>query len=283
MRSIILPIALAAAGCASMPAAVPIDSEAAVAPVIAAERAFAARHQEVSVKRAFLEFSAPDGVSVEAPGVKNVHDSWNARPDRNNAGFIKWWPAFAGVARSGDLGFTTGPAVFGDNAGFSTYFTIWKKQPDGSWKWLIDLGPKADKLTSGPSDPVTVVPVSLVPAIDPARAWDELRAIDTDLGQAMLADNRALLTKFAPEGRLLGRGLEPAIGSAAAAAALSGQPAAITAKPEGGGVSAAGDLGWTFGYANWKDGNAEKRGAYVRAWQRRPQGWVVLVDALNPF
>ena len=58
---------------------------------------------------------------------------------------LEWHPNKAGVARSGDLGYTSGTYVwtFKDASGKpmsdkGKYLTVWKKQPDGSWKVLFD-------------------------------------------------------------------------------------------------------------------------------------------------
>jgi ketosteroid isomerase-like protein len=269
-----------AASCTSQS---PPDSRAAAAPVIAAERAFAERHQSVSIKQSFGEFSAPDGVAVTPDGVVNVKTFIAGWPDRADAGFILWWPAFAGIARSGDLGFTTGPASFGGGRRYTDYFTIWRRQPDGGWKWMIDLGTdKGVKPAGGPDDPVATVPLPAVRPLAPARAWAELLALDTALGAASGRDAAALAPRFAPEARAIGWDEAPVTGAAAIAAALARRPA-MAMKPAGGGVSAAGDFGWTYGYADWTEAGQAKRGPSLRAWQRRSRGWVILVDNVHPF
>lgn len=60
---------------------------------------------------------------------------------------LRWKPDFAEMARSGELGYTTGPAKLrGKNAQGQTverdsrYLTVWKKQKDGTWKVAFDLG-----------------------------------------------------------------------------------------------------------------------------------------------
>ena len=62
---------------------------------------------------------------------------------------LVWWPLWAGIARSGDLGFTTGPYTADGRPG-GYYFTVWAKQPDGSWKWLFDGGPPSDQTGAAP-------------------------------------------------------------------------------------------------------------------------------------
>ena len=272
-------LALGACAHAGAPAQVSAD------PVIAAERAFAARGQQVSVKQAFSEYAAPDGVMVTPEGPKNARAYVATWPDRDDKGFIKWWPIYAGIAASGDLGFTTGPATYADGArGYTYFFTVWKKQPDGSWKWMIDMGARAPNASPfGPDTPVEVSPHSPVARLDPAAAWAGLQAVEAELGRASGEDHAAAYrTRLAPEGRINGFEGHPAVGRDAVAAALAKRPARIAMTSAGGGVSDAGDLGWTYGRARWTEGAAEKSGGYMRVWRRRPEGWVVLADLISP-
>jgi ketosteroid isomerase-like protein len=276
-----LPLIALAASCASSSA--PVDSRAAAEPVIAAERAFAARHQQVSVKRSFLENAAPDGVMVTPDGVRDAREFIATWPDDDNKGFIAWWPNLAGIARSGDLGFTTGPASFGGGRRYTDYFTVWKKQPDGSWKWMIDLGTqKGAKPGGGPDDPVAIVPVSAA-FQRPATAWADLQGSEQALNRVFHSEEAETLSSlYAPEARILGWQDAPQTGRSAAAAMRRAR-GMIAAESKGGGVSSAGDLGWTYGYASWSEAGTAKRGPYLRVWQRRAEGWLVLVENMYAF
>lgn len=60
---------------------------------------------------------------------------------------MHWYPIRAKVSSSGDLGYTYGGwemmtrGVAGDDTLiFGVYCTVWERQPDGSWKYLIDGG-----------------------------------------------------------------------------------------------------------------------------------------------
>jgi ketosteroid isomerase-like protein len=60
-------------------------------------------------------------------------------------GDTTWHPNKVGVARSGELGYTSGTTdlTFKDAAGKTVtkrgnYLTVWKKDADGSWKVLFD-------------------------------------------------------------------------------------------------------------------------------------------------
>ena len=128
------------------------------APVVAAERAFAADGLALGVRDAFLKHSAPEAI-VFQPDVQKVHELFPKQdPDKGGPPLV-WWPLWAGIARSGDLGFTTGPYSYdGQLRGY--YFTVWKKQADGGWKWVYDGGP-----------PSSAVATASAIACCPGRAW----------------------------------------------------------------------------------------------------------------
>ncbi len=253
-------------------------------PVIAAERAFAARGQEVPVKQAFLAFAAPDGVMVDSErGAENAHAAIAAWPDADNAGWIKWWPIYAGIARSGELGFTTGPATYGGDKGYTHFFTVWKKQADGSWKWLIDMGGRNPGPSPfGPDTPVSVAPPSSQTG-HPDGAWSSLKSADEGLAAEAAGDlPAAYARRLADDSRIMGMESLPAVGREAFSAALQARPRAVALTHLGGGVANSGELGWTYGTARWSAGDRARQGVYLRVWQKRPQGWVILVDNLTP-
>ena len=97
-----------------------------------------------------MEFMAPNG-SVLAPNaptatgadsVRKVYAGLLALPGLQ----ISWTPTTAAASRSGDLGYTQGTyeMSFTDPGGKQVsdkgkYVTVWKKQPDKSWKVVADI------------------------------------------------------------------------------------------------------------------------------------------------
>ena len=251
-----------------------------VAEVVGAERAFAAAAQSDGVNAAFLRFSAPDGL-VFQPGPVNAKAALTARP--LPPGKLDWWPVYAGIAASGDLGFTTGPFVAGEGErrGFGWYFTIWRRQPDGSWRWLIDHGPPTrEAAPQGRDTQVAALPPGRPSGT--ARALGSLRAAEAHLAAALAGDARSAFPRFlAPDGRLMRVGPQPAVGAAAWAPILAAGPDTLETVPLGGDSSAAGDLAYTYGKARWHKGDGTAAtGHYVRIWQRRADGWRLIVDNL---
>ena len=102
--------------------------------VVETEKAFARSAEERGIKPAFLEFLADDGVMFN-PQQINGKEMWRARPE--SPALLSWYPVFADVSSNGVLGYTTGEGEYRPQGKtdttvyYSTYATVWRKQPDG--------------------------------------------------------------------------------------------------------------------------------------------------------
>lgn len=279
--SLALALALAVAGFGLPAFAAPqAPTNADPAQVVAAERAFAADGSALGVKQSFLKHSAPTGIvlSPEPTLAKAVFD---AAPD--GGAQLVWWPLWAGIAKSGDLGFTTGPYSV-NGAPKAWYFTVWAKQPDGSWKWLFDGGPPSDPTGAAPKDsPVAYARPSARAAGSPGQAMAEVTKAEGALSLGAKTDVKAAyLAALAEDGRVVGSRAKPPASHADIEAELATRPTMIRFSPLGGQASAAGDLAWTYGMAQWETDGRVKRGHYVRVWRNDADGWRLLFDELLP-
>jgi ketosteroid isomerase-like protein len=263
-------------------AAAAASSTADVAEVVEAERAFARAAKEKGIGPAFRAFAAPDAI-VFAPDPRPAGPVLAARPERPGA-TLDWWPTYAGISASGDLGFTTGPFVseHGGRKSHGHYFTVWRRQPDGSWRWVLDHGPPTrEAAAAGPASPVSLLPASTTPKRGARGRWSEVVQAEMLLAQALRRDApRALADSLADDCRVMRVGPQPAVGRRDCLAALAEGPRTIRAVHLGGAISKAGDLAFTFGRASWFKEAAPRSGHYVRIWQRRSHGWKLIVDEL---
>jgi ketosteroid isomerase-like protein len=97
-----------------------------------------------------MSYYADDAVEVpnNAPiiqGKTNIAKDMSFLDDKNN--HLTWTPVGADISSSGDLGYTYGTYEFEskDKDGkpvveHGKYTSIWKKQRDGSWKVVLDMG-----------------------------------------------------------------------------------------------------------------------------------------------
>jgi len=101
-----------------------------------AERAFAAAAQARGQWTAFREYAAADATMFVPQPVKA--QEW-LKDKRDPVKSVEWWPVESWVSCDGKLAVNTGGSRWPSGAvGYFT--TVWQRQPDGSWKWIVDHG-----------------------------------------------------------------------------------------------------------------------------------------------
>ena len=114
--------------------------------MIEAERAFAARALVIGWKDAFLEFFAPNAVGFAEGKPGPARDQIAKNPDPPKDLQLIWEPRYGDVSASGEIGYLTGPvrniraSRDGGKPRHSNYASIWKRQRDGSFKVVMDVG-----------------------------------------------------------------------------------------------------------------------------------------------
>jgi ketosteroid isomerase-like protein len=279
MKHLILTLALA--GCTSAGAISAQPAHEALHssdPVIAAERAFAARASEIGWIPAFCEATADDGQLVGRAGLVRSKERMCALSDDGERN-LYWAPSFAGIASSGDLGFTTGPVSFdAARTPAMQYFTVWRRQADGSWKWIYDGGP-GPVAEAGPfSDTVQVLPTAAGGVGSAALAAQQVT--DLELGAGATG---ALSDYLAADAHVYRQGQVRAIGGAAAQAAMEFPTDNVATRPLRTEASRAGDMVFTLGEARWEEPDGSKQGFFARIWQYSDGGWRVVYDQLAPW
>ncbi|HQR09884.1 MAG TPA: nuclear transport factor 2 family protein [Casimicrobiaceae bacterium] len=153
-----ISLSLLLAGCATVP------PDAAVKSLIAAENAFAAMGAAKGVRASFLANFADDGL-LFTPAPVRLRETWSARPLPADplAQQLQWQPAAAAVARSGELGFTTGPFASSPADGsrppsYGIFTSVWRRDAGGRWQVMIDVG-------VGTPAPVTVEQLAPAPTL----------------------------------------------------------------------------------------------------------------------
>jgi ketosteroid isomerase-like protein len=111
-----------------------------------ADRAFSKLSADKGMREAFMEYIDSNGVLLrpnEMPIIgANAIDYLSQQVDKDYT--LVWEPRGGDIAQSGDLGYTYGiykmqPKAI-DTTIFGTYLSIWKKQGDGTWRFVLDSG-----------------------------------------------------------------------------------------------------------------------------------------------
>ena len=111
-----------------------------------ADKNFSKLCEEKGIKAAFLEYIDSNGVMLKpnmlpltgAEAIDFILQS------NDTTAIMSWAPKGGNVAQSGDMGYTYGVYQIKpkniDTLFAGTYVSIWKKQPDGKWKFILDSG-----------------------------------------------------------------------------------------------------------------------------------------------
>jgi ketosteroid isomerase-like protein len=241
------------------------------------EREFAAYAAEQGWAEAFRKYSTPDGQMAGARGIATTAAALEGAPAGDRS--LAWWPVLAGIARSGDFGFTTGSfSIDATRAPRGQYFTVWKRQPDGSWRWIFDGGPGSvlDPVAEGPPDSaVAAIPVAAQGTGSAVEAVRQVQALEAGIPTA-----GDLAPHLAADARVFRRKRPRAEGGAASVENSRFPDPAIRFHLVRTEASGAGDLAFTLGEASWQAEGVARAGAFGRIWQFRDGRWVIVYDQL---
>ena len=254
--------------------------------VVAAEAAFATQAWKEGTTAAFLANSAPNGLVTEEGRLANAQDVWRARPARVNTCLTRH-PVLADAAQSGDLGYTTGPWTLLENDKpklTGEYVTVWRKQLDGTWKFVVDMG--VERIGTAPAKAAAVPAPRLPAAVATPSAAPSNFVLDVDrkFAEAEFLKPGATYEQYlSAEARLYRPGLSMMWG-AAATANMKNLDGGYLFTPTGGYLAAAGDLGYAVGTLRRAatSKHPEESGSYLRIWRREEAaGWRVVLELFN--
>ena len=127
--------------CKEAPRAV-VKQASSVDEIINADLAFSDMSKQSGMKNAFIDYMDDEGILLRPAHtpVKGA-DAIDFLSQVNDTSYtVSWVPEGAEIAKSGDLGFTYGVYTL-ETAGTTlkgTYVSIWKKQADGQWKFVLN-------------------------------------------------------------------------------------------------------------------------------------------------
>ena len=130
-------------GCAAR-----VDNEREKEQLIRTDREFSALSIEKGRYAAFDRYMDDDAVMYrDGAHPFKGREAIRELLSKGGGGALEWEPFLAGVAGSGDLGYTLGKWVFTvtDSLGagqkaYGYYVSIWRRRQGGSWKWVFDSG-----------------------------------------------------------------------------------------------------------------------------------------------
>jgi len=107
------------------------------------DRQFSAFSVSHGAALAFAAYLADDAVSLPAGGEPIAGKQAIVKSMASlKAGTLSWTPRQEVISHSRDLGYTWGTYEYRTTNGVSygKYCTVWRRQPDGPWKAVLDVG-----------------------------------------------------------------------------------------------------------------------------------------------
>jgi ketosteroid isomerase-like protein len=260
--------------------------------LISAERRFAARATETSIRDAFFE-ALDDNAILFHPGPVNGKEWYRGRPS-NPGPLLRWEPTYAEISQFGDLGWTTGPWEYTGKdekkpSAFGHFATVWQLGLDHKWHVLIDYGISHPK--SAPESLAFAriggdkVPEHVISLKELLSASTSLDAADRAYSQALVKAGvgAALAQSADADVRVYRDEAAPYLGPDAAGKALAHEwdRGATAWKMTPGAIAKSGDLAFTYGTVDLPAGKKDEptRRNVMRFWRRAPgEGWKLALD-----
>ena len=114
--------------------------------VLQTDRSFSDMSEEKGMKAAFMEYIDSNGILLKPshlPIIGADAIDYLLRQE-DNSYTLNWQPQNAFVAASADMAYTYGVYALHpkqvDTVMYGTYVSIWKKQGDGRWKFVLNTG-----------------------------------------------------------------------------------------------------------------------------------------------
>lgn len=246
--------------------------------LVATERAFAGMGEENTTREAFLAYMGDSALTLHEGSFTPAKVLWEKTPplEGNN---LRWAPDMADVSLSGDMGYTAGPWQLlknGDQAAAGHFVTVWMRNEEGMYRFVVDMGVSYTKPKQLLSPKVKTNTQIAQPGSE-GRA--ELLALDRSfldmVGQRNGAEAYAISSTEAT--RILREGRLPFVGPSGAKKA-GAETSGMQFTPQGGHMASLGDMGYVFG--QYQKGG--KQGAYLHVWKHEEgEGWKLVLEALG--
>jgi len=250
------------------------------ASLAAAESAFAAQSVREDMRSAFLAHFANDGVFVR--GGWTLAHPWLS-PRQAPPIVLDWRPVHTEVAGSGDLGLSTGPWKLvgrgkpAQSAAYGQFVSIWRREPGGPWKVIVDLGIGNPQPTfwEEPLEALPLVVPGRLPAGDVEEAERQFARVAATTGMASAYERFG-----SPRMRLYRDDHAPAVGKPLAIA-LAGD-ATFTWSVEHAERARSGDFAYARGHYTTLAAGAPVLGYFMRVWRAESGEWRIVMDVVQP-
>lgn len=249
------------------------------------ERAFAKLGYDTNYRDAFIQYFADEAIDFN-PEPGPALDRLRQQPRPPSDLRLVWEPRVGDIAMSGDLGYLTGPTETRRSdtvTRHGNYFSVWKKQADGRYKVILDVGAGASEKSEFAEGFMRAAAVATYHGTDTkAAAESSLLTADQAFSAALASRGAAAAYGETLHGSArVHRSGSPSMTTRDAAVGwMRERVTAMTSVPIKSETAQSRDLGYTWGsWAATMSGSKTDKGFYVRVWTRAADGkWWIAAD-----
>lgn len=261
------------------------DDPHALQRMVATERAFAAATAELGVRDGFLTFFAADSVQIRRGSTVSLVPAREALasqplPKLPLATRLVWEPFTGQVSADGQLGWLTGGYLQRGQAteavtSQGAYFSVWKRQPDGTWRVWLDEGVSLPRIWDG------ATPFRVAPEPDAGSAGDTGESIE-QAEDAVSGGGAGWRVRLAAGARLHVHRLMPLAGREAILSSPRGR-ASVSSRVLRIEAARSDDLAIAIGVFDDAAAPGSSDGSWVRVWKRDRTGrWRIVFQTETP-
>jgi ketosteroid isomerase-like protein len=273
--------------------------------MVETERTFAAMGAEKGVRESFFEFFGEEGISFTPHPAKfreYARENPLPHPPPPREFKLEWWPVYGDVAESGDLGYNTGPTLSTDltpqnrPSRHGYFFSVWKKQPDGTWRVAVDMGAESPGPDPAHQDRLRYErapqePDNKMPPRDSAQGRSEILELESGFGETLRRQGvrDGYLSTVAEHARVHRVKTFPILGKKAIGDYFANlKLEAVAWEGIDGGVAGSGELGYAYGRYQLESHEGGKdrteKGYFTHVWKRNAEGvWKLVADVTSPL
>ncbi len=247
--------------------------------LIATDRLFARYAGTTSAKTAYLAFMDDSARVVSQGRLAPGKAVWERKPETDK--LLTWAPAYADASAGADLGFTQGQWRLAQGTkllGTGIYTTVWRRQADGNYKLLLDLGTENADTANLAS--LIAERALMAGKPDKTSSAQKLLELERTFGKKAGKNTAQAYEDFLSlEARLCRPGQTALTTPTLIRSFLLVEPA-YKFEPEGTRLAQSGDMGYVFGtYTTTKGANAS--GVYLHVWKNEASGWRLVLEVLD--
>jgi hypothetical protein len=248
--------------------------------LVSAEKTFEKSCLESGIRNGFLANVDSNGIDFSEKGPVDAKQFWRSIPSFD--GIFSWSPTYSELSISGDWGYTTGNYEHRsktlkdspDECG--QYTTLWGKNDQGEWKYLIDIGNAHDCVPLDKKATIITIEKSGAGQLASQEKLSEKeKEFIVSFGQNM----KDAYLKYGSSKYILNMPQHHPVTSRDSAVILLNKiGTTLTYHPVGIKISPGKDMAAAYGTFDI----GSKTGSYVRIWRHEKTGWKIALEVIRP-